>query len=53
VTVAPGDELELGRPVRVVPNHACLVPNLFDELVVLRGEHVVERWRVDARGRSA
>jgi D-serine deaminase-like pyridoxal phosphate-dependent protein len=52
VSVAPGDTLELGQQVRVVPNHACVVPNLFDELVVTRGGEVVDRWRVDARGRS-
>jgi D-serine deaminase-like pyridoxal phosphate-dependent protein len=47
-----GATLELGQSVRVVPNHACVVSNLFDEFVVSRGEDVVGRWRVDARGRS-
>ena len=32
---ADGDELELGDRVRVVPNHACVGVNLFDELVVV------------------
>ena len=50
--LADGDDLELGQQVRVVPNHACVVPNLFDELVVTRGGEVVDRWPVDARGRS-
>ena len=53
VELAGGDELELGQQVRVVPNHACVVPNLFDELLVTRGNDVVARWPVDARGRSA
>lgn len=48
VEVGEGDELELGQRVRVVPNHACVVTNLFDELHV-EPEGV---WRVDARGRS-
>jgi D-serine deaminase-like pyridoxal phosphate-dependent protein len=52
VTLAEGEELDLGQRVRVVPNHACVVANLFDELVVTRGDDVIERWRVDARGRS-
>ena len=47
VEVAEGEELELGQRVRIVPNHACVVSNLFDELQV--GSDV---WRVDARGRS-
>jgi D-serine deaminase-like pyridoxal phosphate-dependent protein len=47
VAVGAGDELELGRRVRIVPNHACVVANLFDEL------HVDGNvWPVDARGRS-
>jgi D-serine deaminase-like pyridoxal phosphate-dependent protein len=48
VELGDGDELELGQRVRVVPNHACVVANLFDELH-LEPEGV---WRVDARGRS-
>ena len=52
VSVAPGETLELGQQVRVVPNHACVVPNLFDELIVTRGGEVLDRWPVDARGRS-
>jgi D-serine deaminase-like pyridoxal phosphate-dependent protein len=44
-----GDEqLELGQQVSIVPNHACVVVNLFDELVTTDGGAV----RVDARGRS-
>jgi D-serine deaminase-like pyridoxal phosphate-dependent protein len=52
VSLADGDSLELGQAVRVVPNHACVVSNLFDELLVMRDGEVVERWPVDARGRS-
>ena len=50
VELAAGDELELGQQVRIVPNHACVVANLFDELVVVRGATVEARWRVE-RGR--
>jgi D-serine deaminase-like pyridoxal phosphate-dependent protein len=53
VEVAPGDELELGQQVRVVPNHTCVVTNLFDEFVVEQGGEVVGRWPIDARGRSS
>lgn len=52
VELAPGDALELGQQVRVVPNHVCPVVNLADGLVV-RGEGVEPAvWPVDARGRS-
>jgi D-serine deaminase-like pyridoxal phosphate-dependent protein len=50
LSLAGGDELELGEQVRIVPNHACVVANLFDELVVVRGDTVEARWRVE-RGR--
>jgi D-serine deaminase-like pyridoxal phosphate-dependent protein len=52
VELAAGENLELGQQVRVVPNHACVVSNLFDEFVVVRGAEAVGRWQVDARGRS-
>lgn len=52
VDLAPEDELELGQRVRVVPNHACVVVNLFDELAVTAERGPATTWRVDARGRS-
>ena len=52
VRLSGGDSLELGQRVRVVPNHACVVSNLFDELLVARGGEIVDAWRVAARGRS-
>ena len=49
--VALGDEeLELGQQVHVVPNHACVVSNLFERFVVVRQGRVVDEWPV-ARGR--
>lgn len=51
VELAPDDELELGRQVRLVPNHACVVANLFAELVVVRDGAVEGTWPVDARTR--
>jgi D-serine deaminase-like pyridoxal phosphate-dependent protein len=52
VQLAEGDELELGQRVRIVPNHACVVVNLFDELQVTRNGTLEATWRVAARGRS-
>ncbi len=49
-----GDGLPgLGERVRVVPNHVCNVVNLVDEVVVVRGGVVEERWAVAARGRNS
>jgi D-serine deaminase-like pyridoxal phosphate-dependent protein len=47
------EQLEVGQRVRVVPNHACVVANLFDDLVVVGEGREPERRPVDARGRSA
>lgn len=41
---------ELGEVVTILPNHACVVTNLFDEVVVHRSGEVVEAWPVAARG---
>lgn len=43
--------LRVGERVRVVPAHVCPVVNLTDELTVIQGGVVVDRWRVAARGR--
>jgi D-serine deaminase-like pyridoxal phosphate-dependent protein len=52
VAVGTGDRLALGDRVHVVPNHVCVVSNLFDEVWVARDGRIVERWPVSARGRS-
>ncbi len=43
----------LGEIVAIVPNHVCPVVDLFDSFVAVRGGAMVDRWPVDARGRSA
>lgn len=52
VRVARGDRLELGDRVRIVPNHVCVVSNLFDAFWVARDGAAFDRWPVSARGRS-
>ncbi len=41
----------LGDAVRVIPNHACVVTNMFDEVVVHRSGTIVGTWPVAARGK--
>jgi D-serine deaminase-like pyridoxal phosphate-dependent protein len=36
----------VGSRVRVLPNHSCLTVACFDGYDVVRGEEVVDRWRV-------
>ena len=51
VRVAPGETFRIGERVRVLPNHACVVSNLHDRVVIARGERVEGEWTVAARGR--
>ena len=48
-----GEPLAIGQRVRVVPNHACPVTNLFDEVVLVDGNGVLGALAVLARGRVA
>ena len=48
---ATGAAPRLGERVTVVPNHCCVVSNLFDEVVAVRGDRVEARLKVAARGR--
>lgn len=40
----------IGEAVNIVPNHVCVVSNLFDYVHLVRGDMVVERVPVVARG---
>lgn len=44
-------KLRVGDKVHVVPNHSCVVCNLFDEMVAVRSGEVLERWPIVARGK--
>jgi D-serine deaminase-like pyridoxal phosphate-dependent protein len=44
-TLAPGDR------VRVIPNHSCVVSNLFDAVWLTEADRVLGEMRVAARGR--
>jgi D-serine deaminase-like pyridoxal phosphate-dependent protein len=41
----------VGDVVHVVPNHCCVVSNMMEELVGVRGDRVEVVWPVAARGR--
>lgn len=42
---------KVGDRLRILPNHACPVSNLFDHVHLVSGDHVVETVAVAARGR--
>jgi D-serine deaminase-like pyridoxal phosphate-dependent protein len=41
----------VGDIVRIVPNHVCVVVNMMDEVVMVRGEEIVGTLLVAARGK--
>jgi D-serine deaminase-like pyridoxal phosphate-dependent protein len=44
---------EVGEVVRILPNHVCPVSNLFDSVLAVRGDEVIERLAIAARGKVA
>lgn len=49
----PSDWPRVGDRIRIIPNHACVVSNLFDEVNLLSPDGSVEAVPVAARGRVA
>jgi D-serine deaminase-like pyridoxal phosphate-dependent protein len=45
------DRPNVGDVVRVVPNHVCVVVNMVDRLIAVRGHEIVGELPVAARGR--
>jgi D-serine deaminase-like pyridoxal phosphate-dependent protein len=48
---ACNDRPAVGDVVRIVPNHVCVVVNMVDRLVTVRGGEIVGELPVQARGR--
>ena len=46
-----GQKLSPGDRVRVIPNHICVAVNLHEQIYAIRGEDVVDTWRVEGRGK--
>ena len=43
---------EIGQTIDVIPNHACTVPNLCDEIYAMRGNVFEGAICIDARGKN-
>jgi D-serine deaminase-like pyridoxal phosphate-dependent protein len=41
-----GEDLAVGRQLRILENHSCLTVAMFDEFVVVRGNVVIDRWKI-------
>ena len=51
MTLGPSVDLDIGDKVRIIPNHACAVVNLFDRAYGIRNGEVVEEFKIAARGK--
>jgi D-serine deaminase-like pyridoxal phosphate-dependent protein len=43
--------LTVGQKVRIIPNHACVVTNMFDSVNIVSGDTLQDVWPVVARGK--
>jgi D-serine deaminase-like pyridoxal phosphate-dependent protein len=41
----------IGERISILPNHICVAMNLHEQVYGIRGDHVEQVWRVDARGK--
>lgn len=51
IPISGETDIKLNDRLTIIPNHACVVANLFNHYLIHRNGKVIERWKVDARGR--
>ncbi|HEX9653567.1 MAG TPA: D-TA family PLP-dependent enzyme [bacterium] len=44
-------QFEIGEKVRIIPNHACVVVNMFDQIYGIRDGQVKQVFKIAGRGR--
>ena len=47
-----GIDWNIGDRIRIIPNHACVIPNLCDYVYGVRNGKIVQTIAVDARGKN-
>jgi len=45
-------KIKIGEKLEIIPNHACVVPNLMEYLIYSQGKKIVGEWPVLCRGKS-
>lgn len=48
--VKPDCPLQIGDKIEIIPNHACTVVNLFNEMHLIRNEELADTWEIKGRG---
>jgi len=49
----PRGKYKIGDRLRIIPNHACTVMNLFDEAYLVNSGKVIRKYKIAARGKMS
>jgi D-serine deaminase-like pyridoxal phosphate-dependent protein len=47
-----GETFSIGEKIRIIPNHACVVINLFDTAALIDNNKVITQYEIKGRGKS-
>jgi len=47
-----GETFSIGEKIRIIPNHACVVMNLFDSAYLIENNKVIMQYEIKGRGKS-
>jgi len=45
-------KIKIGEKLEIIPKHACVVPNLMEDLYISKGGKIIGKWPVLCRGKS-
>jgi D-serine deaminase-like pyridoxal phosphate-dependent protein len=48
----PSIQLRVGQRLTIIPNHSCVISNLCDEVIGVRGDKIIKAILIDARGKN-
>jgi len=47
-----GESFSVGEKLSIIPNHACVVMNLFDSAYLVENNKIIEKYEIKGRGKS-
>ncbi|NEU31634.1 amino acid processing protein [bacterium LRH843] len=45
-------DVSIGDMIEIIPNHACVIPNLYNQVFLFENDRMIKKIPVDARGRN-
>ena len=46
INIEGGHQFSPGHKLRIIPNHSCLTANLYDYYYIVKGDEVVDKWKI-------